>query len=171
MYDGKTYITHGEGAKRTASTPSTPDTETEFDWDETDSSDEEEVQAVKHAKEEEAADKHRHNVKRAKRLRKVYLACMRVSRPVRTLMFALIGSGILIIPAIVIWTSYNGSRGRTSQQLRDNIKVWSLWLTIVWSSGCGTSLLVDAIPFIASKISILLTGLYPQSIKAKVTCE
>lgn len=113
-----------------ASHPSTPETETEFDWDEADSSDEEEKQANEHAKEVEEHHRHKHNVKRAKRLRKVYLACMRLSRPVRTLLFLLIGCGILVIPAVVVWTRYN----HAPNQVRDNVRVWSLWLCILW--GC-----------------------------------
>jgi hypothetical protein len=110
----------------------TPDGEdTDFDWDETDSSDEEEVEAVKRAREEVEADRHRHNVKRAKRLRKVYIACMRLSRPVRTALIALIGGSILIVPAIVVWTAY--SNDRSSPVVRDNVKVWSLWLMILWT--------------------------------------
>lgn len=110
----------------------TPDGEqSDFDWDETDSSDEEEVEAVKRAKEEVEADRHRLNVKRAKRLRKVYIACMKLSRPVRTALIALIGGGILITPAIVVWTAY--ANDRSSTVVRDNVKVWSLWLMILWT--------------------------------------
>lgn len=112
-----------------AGTPTGADSD--FDWDETDSSDEEEAEAVKRAKEEVEADRHRLNVKRAKRLRKVYIACMRLSRPVRTALIGLIGGGILIVPAIVIWTAYNNDR--TSSVVRDNVRVWSLWLMILWT--------------------------------------
>ena len=108
--------------------------ESDFDWDETDSSDEEEAEAVKRAKEEVEADRHRLNVKRAKRLRKVYIACMRLSRPVRTALIGLMGGGILVVPAIVIWTAYNNDR--TSSVVRDNVRVWSLWLMILWTCEC-----------------------------------
>ena len=144
---------------------STPDTDLDFNWDQTDSSDEEEMQAVKHAKEEVAHFAHRHNVKRAKRLRKVYLACMRISRPVRTTLIGLIGGGILIMPSVVVWTAYNDR----STVARDNVKVWSIWLTSVWTSACGTSIFVDAIPWLVSKICFLLVGLYPQAVKSWVT--
>ena len=149
--------------------PGTPETETEFDWDDTDTSDEEEREAHKHAKEEELVDRHRHNVRSAKRLRKVYLGCMRISRPFRTLLIALLGGGFLIIPSLVVWTSFDNAN--SSHTARINVKIWSLWLSIVWVSACGTSIFVDAIPWIVNKISVLLTGLYPQAIKAKVVCE
>ena len=112
-----------------ASTPGSE--ESVFDWDETDSSDEEEVAATKRAKEEVEIDRHRHNVRRAKRLRKVYMACMRISRPVRTALIALIGGGILIVPAVVVWTAY--SNDRSSPVVRDNVKVWSIWLMVLWT--------------------------------------
>ena len=105
-----------------------------FDWDETDSSDEEEVAATKRAKEEVEIDRHRHNVRRAKRLRKVYMACMRISRPVRTALIALIGGGILIVPAVVVWTAY--ANDRSSPVVRDNVKVWSIWLMVLWTCEC-----------------------------------
>lgn len=144
------------------------DTDTDFDWNETDTSDEEEKEATKHAKEEELVDRHRHNIKRARRLRKVYLACMRVSRPVRTVLIAILGGGLLIIPALVIWTSDRGNVSISNSSVRANIKIWSLWLSIVWMSACGTSIFVDAIPWIIKETSVLLTGLYPQAIKSKV---
>lgn len=170
QYDSPAFEKHTHPPSRQFSSevhPATPDTETDFDWNETDSSDEEEREAAKHAREEEIADKHRHNVKRAKRLRKVYLACMRISRPVRTVLMALVGGGVLFIPALVVFTRYGPSN--SSSVVRDNVKVWSLWLTVVWMSACGTSIFVDAIPWLASKISILLVGLYPQAVKQKVT--
>lgn len=107
----------------------TPDTDaTSFDWDEADSSDEEEAAAATAAREEELHDRHKHNIKRAKRLRKVYLACMRISRPVRTFGIALLGGSILAIPAIVVFTRFR----YTDSRITDNVKVWSLWLMIVW---------------------------------------
>lgn len=113
------------------SRPGSPDTADSFDWDETDSSDEEEVAATREAKAEEDKHRHRHNIKRAKRLRKVYLACIRISRPVRTLMLAGIGSGLLMVPAVICWTVYKGPSANV--QVRDNLRVWSIWLTVIWA--------------------------------------
>lgn len=116
----------------TDSPATTPETETEFDWEQTDSEDEEQVAAARRAREEDKyADQQKTVIKRAKRLRKVYLACMRLSRPVRTLLIALVGGGILAVPTIVVWTSFYGDRAAT--RIQDNIKVWSLWLTILWT--------------------------------------
>lgn len=169
MYPPKRMSHEQEMLRKNASGASTPDTETDFDWDEADSSDEEEREALKEAKEEELVDRHRHNVKRAKRLRKVYLACMHLSRPFRTFLMALIGGAILITPAVVVWARFGYDN--SSSRARDNVKVWSIWTFVLWTSACGTSIFVDAIPWIASKICVLLVGLYPQAIKSKVTCK
>lgn len=116
----------------TDSVATTPETETEFDWEQTDSEDEEQVAAARRAREEDKyADQQKAVIKRAKRLRKIYLACMRLSRPVRTMLIALVGGGILAVPTIVVWTRFYGDRA--SAKVTDNVKVWSLWLTILWT--------------------------------------
>ena len=135
-----------------ASTPGSE--ESVFDWDETDSSDEEEVAATKRAKEEVEIDRHRHNVRRAKRLRKVYMACMRISRPVRTALIALIGGGILIVPAVVVWTAY--SNDRSSPVVRDNVKVWSIWLMVLWT--CEELCIVIIRPVLECSLRLLPSG-------------
>lgn len=130
----------------TDSPATTPETETEFDWEQTDSEDEEQVAAARQAREEDKyADQQKTVIKRAKRLRKVYLACMRLSRPVRTLLIAIVGGSILAVPTIVVWTRFYGDRAATKVQ--DNIKVWSLWLTILWTSKQRRlSFIPDALP-------------------------
>lgn len=134
----------------TDSVATTPETETEFDWEQTDSEDEEQVAAARRAREEDKyADQQKVVIKRAKRLRKVYLACMRLSRPVRTLLVALVGGAIFAVPTIVVWTRFNGDRAST--KITDNVKVWSLWLTILWTSKFSQDSIdiccADEIPF------------------------
>lgn len=125
----------------TDSVATTPETETEFDWEQTDSEDEEQVAAARRAREEDKyADQQKVVIKRAKRLRKVYLACMRLSRPVRTLLIALIGGAIFAVPTIVVWTRFDGERAST--KITDNVKVWSLWLTILWTCELPAYMLV-----------------------------
>ena len=117
----------------TDSVATTPETETEFDWEQTDSEDEEQVAAARRAREDDKyADQQKAVIRRAKRLRKVYLACMRLSRPVRTLLVAIVGGSILAVPTIVVWSRFD--RDRASTKITDNVKVWSLWLTILWTS-------------------------------------
>jgi hypothetical protein len=121
------------GTNPIGSFPTTPDTETEFDWEQTDSEDEEQVAAAQQAREQDKYnDQQKVAIKRAKRLRKIYLACMRLSRFMRTMLIALIGGAFFAVPTIVVWTRYNGDRA--SAKVTDNVKVWSLWLTILWTS-------------------------------------
>lgn len=70
----------------------------DFDWDQSDESelDEQEKEIRQLEKTREITERHEHHIKRAKRLRKVYLALMRLSRPIRTALFLVIGTGVAI---------------------------------------------------------------------------
>ncbi|THH19235.1 hypothetical protein EW146_g1885 [Bondarzewia mesenterica] len=77
---------------------------------------------------------------KAKRGRLLYLAFMKLSRPVRTLLVGAIGAGILITPLLLVQLRF------TSSIARPHVHAWSLWLSIVWAVSCGTYLVVDLVP-------------------------
>jgi hypothetical protein len=106
----------------------------EFDWDE----------------EEEGAKVGQDT--KAKRGRALYLAFMKLARPIRVILIGLLGAGILIAPLLVVQLKFN------STHLRSQVHMWSLWLTIVWAAGCITYLVVDAIPRLVVAIIVLFGG-------------
>lgn len=84
---------------------------------------------------------------RAKRGRRLWLALMKLSLPIRVLLIGAIGCAILITPLLVVNIRFNGS------PVKQQVHSWSLWLTIIFASSCATFLVVEAIP----KIVILLS--------------
>jgi hypothetical protein len=108
----------------------------EFDWEEDDD-----------RKEEKEVEK-----KRAKRGRAIYLALMKLSRPVRVFLIGALGAGILVTPLLVFNLRFKNSPAR--QQAH----IWSLWLTIIWSAGCVTYLVVDSLPRLIISIIVLFGG-------------
>lgn len=86
----------------------------------------------------------------AKRGRRLWLAFMKLSRPIRALFVSLLGAAILATPLIVVNVRFQES------VIKTQVHVWSLWFTISWAAGCGTYLLVDAIP----RIVIIVTRLF-----------
>lgn len=77
---------------------------------------------------------------KAKRGRWIWHAFMKLSRPVRTFIVAIIGSGILITPLIVFQVRFAHTPGHVQAH------VWSLWLAITWAVGCATYLVIDLAP-------------------------
>ena len=102
------------------------ESEDEFDWD----------------AEDDALSMHRKDpLTRVRRGRAVWLAFMKLSRTVRTLIVGAIGVGILITPLLVFQLRFNSSPAKRQAH------VWSLWLTITWAAGCVTYLPFGPIVF------------------------
>ncbi|KAH7931249.1 hypothetical protein BV22DRAFT_1027481 [Leucogyrophana mollusca] len=110
----------------------------EFDWDQEDES----VDAAEI-----------HDIKKAKRGRAIWLAFMKLARPVRTLLVAILGVGILITPLLVVELKFSDNMG-----VRPQVHAWSLWLSITWAAACMTYLIVDAIPRAIISIIFMLGG-------------
>lgn len=77
----------------------TDDETDDFDWDTSGSED----------SDDEGGTSTKKNVIRAKRGRKIYLGCMKLARPVRLLLTALVGTAICMVPFIVVITAFKDS--------------------------------------------------------------
>jgi len=106
----------------------------EFDWDEDEGK-------------EDASD-----LIKARRVRWLWLQFMKLSRFIRVLLVGVTGAAILIIPLLVVNLRFRKS------PVRLQVHVWSLWLTIIWSAACATSLVVDATPHIVLLVIRLFGG-------------
>ncbi|KAF8673852.1 hypothetical protein AX14_005320 [Amanita brunnescens Koide BX004] len=101
-----------------------------------------------HGGEEVAEDE---NLK-AKRGRRLWLAFLKLARPIRVLLVGLLGVIILIIPLLVVNLRFRESR------VKLQIYVWSLWLAVIWAASCGTYFFVDAIPSIVTAAANVIGG-------------
>lgn len=110
-------------------------TSDEFDWDE----------------DEESKNSQTTHIK-AKRGRALYVALMKLSRPVRVSLIGVLGAGLLITPLIVFLFRFKSSPARI------HVHVWSLWLTIAWGAACVTYLVVDSIPRLIVSTIVLFGG-------------
>lgn len=108
----------------------------EFDWDEEPSGAEEETHQGKHAR----------------RGRALWLAFMKLTRLVRTLLVGIIGTALLITPLLVVDLKYHSSGARSQ------VHTWSLWLSIIWATSCATYLIVDLLPDTIVTVILLLGG-------------
>lgn len=122
----------------------------DFDWDTSDGDDDEEG-----ANKDPAA-------MRAKRLRRVYMGCMRLARPVRIFVIGLLGTAIALIPFIVVLAAFKNNSARAE------VEVWSIWIAIIWASSCGTFLVVDWIPPLAIRLAITVYGKAPEIFKTYI---
>ncbi|CAE6403951.1 unnamed protein product [Rhizoctonia solani] len=116
----------------------------EFDWDAAD-----------------ADDQSIHHTKKAKRGRRLWLAFLKLARPVRTTIIALIGGGILIAPLLVVHFQFRDSPARW------HAFTWSLWLSITWAAGSVTSLVIDVLPGLILRL-IAVAGKPPEHLKTKI---
>lgn len=91
--------------------------------------------------------------KKARRGRALWLAFMKLARPVRTLLLGILGSAFFIIPLLVVELRFKDKEG-----VRLQVRVWSLWLSITWAASCATYLVVDAIPRTVIYVIFLLGG-------------
>lgn len=110
----------------------------EFDWDE-----EEVASQVENPE----------TGKKARRGRALWLGFMKLARPVRALVFGILGAAFFIIPLLVVELRF-----KDKESARLQVRVWSLWLSITWAASCATYLVVDAIPRIVIYIIFLLGG-------------
>ncbi|SNX87399.1 uncharacterized protein MEPE_06109 [Melanopsichium pennsylvanicum] len=135
---------------RASSIASSADESEDFDWD-TSSDNEDEDRPRRGAK-----------VTRAKRGRKIYLACLRLARPVRILLAALVGTAVCLVPFIVVTATNNQSSARAQ------VVVWSIWIATIWAAGCGTFLVVDWLPPVAFRLIIAVYGKAPEIVKTYI---
>lgn len=113
------------------------DSSDEFNWDE---------------EEEETNEATRLAGTKAKRGRALYLAFMKLARPVRVILLGILGAGILITPLVVVELRFKSSPARSQ------VHMWSLWLSIVWAASCVTYLIVDALPRLSVALIVLFGG-------------
>ncbi|WAQ86378.1 hypothetical protein PtA15_7A104 [Puccinia triticina] len=149
--------------KTTETSSSTSSSESDFDWNETDESelDESERQAREQRKLRKAQE-FELSIRHAKRLRRFYLFLMKFSTPVRTTIIGVLGSGIAITPAILVWLKF------TQLSTRDHVLAWSIWLSTSFAASCATSIIVDVLPSIAIKLFDLLYGAKPEKLKTQI---
>ncbi|KDQ61658.1 hypothetical protein JAAARDRAFT_31123 [Jaapia argillacea MUCL 33604] len=108
----------------------------EFNWDEDD----------EHPEAQSPPDE------KARRGRAVWLAFMKLARPLRTLVVGILGVGILITPLLVFQWRFKRS------PIEPHIYVWSLWLAIIWAAGCLASFVVDFLPRLIISMVLLFGG-------------
>jgi hypothetical protein len=101
------------------------------------------------------------DLKKAKRGRALWMAFLKLSKLLRVLVIGVLGAGILITPLLVVELRFRNSI------VRDQVHMWSLWLSIVWAAGCLTFLVVDALPPILIWILVLI-GLQVERLKTQV---
>ena len=89
---------------------------------------------------DEGEEKQRKADVKARRGRLLYVAFMKLARPIRALLVGIIGSGLLITPFLVVHFQFNDN------PIRTQVFVWSIWLAVTWSAGCVTYLFVDMLP-------------------------
>lgn len=104
------------------------DSEDDFDWD-----------AEDDARSQRNMSDVPVNVKRG---RAMWRAFLKLSRPLRTLIIAVLGTGVLITPLILFEVHFKNTPGRVQA------RVWSLWLAITWAATCITYLAVDLAPML-----------------------
>ncbi|KAH9823321.1 Mechanosensitive ion channel-domain-containing protein [Melampsora americana] len=142
----------------------TTDSDEDFDWNlsDEDELDEEEKEIRKKEKTKRLTHLHEHQVKRAKRLRKVYLTLMKISRPIRTSLILLFGSGLTISPTLILLFRFPNSSA-----LRP-VMAWSIWSSLCVAATCLSSIMTDFLPVIVLKIVYLLYGSTPEKLKTQV---
>lgn len=98
----------------------------------------------------------------AKRGRRLWLAFMKLSRPVRVVLICVVGVAILVTPLLVVNLRFRENPAKVQ------VHVWSLWFTIIWAASCGTYLLVDSITHM---VLIIMTLLGRQVERLKIQLE
>lgn len=99
---------------------------------------------------------------RAKRGRRLYLAFMKLYRPIRVFIVAVLGAGILITPFLIFRYSFPHSVARP------HVDAWSIWFTISWASGAAISILIDLIPRIVLSLILNVIGKPPESLTTEL---
>jgi len=80
----------------------------------------------------------------------LWLAFLKLAKPVRVLLVGLLGSAFFITPFLVVNLRFR------SHPAKLQVHVWSLWFTITWAAGCATYMVVDSIP----RLVVYVTGLF-----------
>ncbi|KAF8527279.1 Mechanosensitive ion channel-domain-containing protein [Gautieria morchelliformis] len=99
---------------------------------------------------------------RAKRGRRLYLAFMRLYRPIRVLFVAVLGASILITPFLIFRFSFPHSVARP------HVVAWSIWFTITWACGAAISILIDIMPRILLSLILNVFGKPPESLMTQL---
>ncbi|MBW0469140.1 hypothetical protein O181_008855 [Austropuccinia psidii MF-1] len=137
-----------------------------FDWQESDESelDGNERLERQQQKADKIFDSQRQEkpIHHAKRLRKVYLRFMRLSRWFRTTLLFLLGSGLAILPALVVLLRFPNSPARA------HVLAWSTWVAINIAAACATSIFVDVLPLGVLKFFQWFYGETPERLKTQV---
>ncbi|KAJ1026315.1 hypothetical protein NDA16_002402 [Ustilago loliicola] len=141
---------------RASSIASSADESEDFDWDTDSDAEDEDEDGARNRKGRTK------KVTRAKRGRKIYLACISLARPVRIFLAALIGTAICLVPFIVVTATNNQSSARAQ------VVVWSIWIAIIWATSCGTFLIVDWLPPVALRLVIAVYGKAPEIVKTYI---
>jgi hypothetical protein len=82
----------------------------------------------------------------------LWLAFLKLAKPVRVLLVGLLGSAFFITPFLVVNLRFR------SHPAKLQVHVWSLWLTITWAAGCATYVVVDFIPRLVVYVTRLFGG-------------
>jgi hypothetical protein len=99
---------------------------------------------------------------RARRGRRLYLFLMRLYRPIRVLLVAVLGAGVLITPFLVFRYSF------PSSVARPHVDAWSIWLTVSWACGAAISILIDLSPRIILSLILNVFGKPPESLTTEL---
>ncbi|KLO11534.1 hypothetical protein SCHPADRAFT_830996 [Schizopora paradoxa] len=89
---------------------------------------------------------------KVRRGRRLWSLFMKLARPIRTLLVAILGAGLFITPLLVFEFHFKSS------VVRPHVHAWSLWASISWAAGAVTYLVVDMIPRIIVFIVMLFHG-------------
>ncbi|OCH93689.1 hypothetical protein OBBRIDRAFT_790044 [Obba rivulosa] len=127
----------------------TEDFSDEFDWEADDET---------HSQHKQSSD----TPLKLKRGHLLWYSFMKLAKPLRVLIIGVVGAGIFITPLLVFQLRVDGSEVRTE------VRVWSLWLSVTWATGIATYLLVDALPHL---VIFLLRTMGYQVERLKVTIE
>jgi len=98
----------------------------------------------------------------AKRGRWLYVSFMRLYRPFRVLLVAMIGCAVLVTPYIVIRFAFPNSVARP------HVVTWSLWFTVTWACAAGISILVDILPRMLLALVFYVSGKPPESLTTEL---
>jgi hypothetical protein len=121
----------------------------EFDWDD----DEADAEGETKRKRGQAV--------KARRGRAVWMAFMKLARPVRTTLVGILGCGILITPLLVFEFCFRSSPAYP------HVFAWSLWFSIIFAASCITSLVVDLFPRIFIRLATIF-GARVENLKRQV---
>ncbi|KIJ55555.1 hypothetical protein M422DRAFT_57924 [Sphaerobolus stellatus SS14] len=98
----------------------------------------------------------------AKRGRWLYLAFLRLYRPFRVLIVAMLGCAVLITPYIVVRFAF------TNSAVRPHVTAWSVWFAITWAAASVISILVDLAPRILLALVFYMFGKPPESLATEL---